>query len=204
MKKMSFWVFLACTILMLSSCSNSDILTPTKPIETTKETVATETTAPKVHNEYELVDCYIDSLASVLGYEFTDIVPLDIHGEDYKTEFRTFSFKKAVGKKASIPGGVIEVVNYGSVGNKSIRIYAEIDSFDIASQLYESAVRLLDTSITDEEIKNQYNDSDLDVNIFLGTAGNITGYINKSYHDGGQTTYNLMIDCVSPTYQKMI
>lgn len=209
MNRKSFFAMLI-GIILLTGCSSTPTKIQPSMYETesqSPETLSAETTEPIAIiesttsasvNEYDLVDKFIGSLSESIGSEFSDITSLDIQGEDYRTEYRTFGFENAIGKRASIPGGSIEVVNYGSSKNESLRIYANLDSFELVSQLYENIVHLLDHSITDEDIKSQYNDSDLDINIFLGDAGNITGYINKDYQDGGLVGYDLMIDCKSP------
>lgn len=38
---------------------------------------------------------------------------MDIQIDDYRTEFRLNIFKNALGKKGTITGGNIEIVNYG-------------------------------------------------------------------------------------------
>lgn len=110
----------------------------------------------------------------------TDVTDMDIHGADYRTEFRLGAFKNAVGKKGVINGLPICIVNYGNFSNNSIRIYATASTDDSALDIYTTTIHILDSSITNEEMMEEFTAA----SIYLD--GCISGYVN------GQ---DIMLDC---------
>lgn len=167
----------------------------TTPIEEpiSEEELATE----EPITEFDVVDTFINKYNIVAVNQISDITEMDIQGDDYRTEFRLNAFKTALGKKGTITGGRINIVNYGTWSNDTIRIYATTDTLDNAIDIYTTIIHILDNSITDEEIADSYSslDSVSSTNIYLGSASYISGYINCKYANGGISGYEIMIDC---------
>lgn len=186
--------------LLITGCSTENPLPATeipetiKIIETTEATTESPTEPP---NEYAVLDQFIELYNSIANYQISEIVDLDMQGDDYRTEYRLNAFKNAVGKKAVIPGGSIELLNYGVWSNDSIRIYAVSDALDAAIELCTNAIHILDASISDEEILKQFDSLEYvnSANIYLGDAGYISGYVNVFHSNGSIGGYEIMLDC---------
>lgn len=212
MRNRKLWVCVLVLVIVfgLISCGNeTNTLDNTEPTTNNAEvttddtqTECTETTnppetVPVVVNEYAVVDKFIDLYNTASTLPITDLVQMDIHGEDYITEFRLSSFKNAVGEKGTVNGGTVNVVNYGSWSNDKIRVYAVMDNADSAFELCTVLIHVMDSTISDDDIADQYErfSHTGSTNIYLGTAGYISGYINTSYANGGIDGYEIMIDC---------
>lgn len=153
-----------------------------------------------IENTFIKIDKFIDLYSSSVT-QITDISEMDIQGADYRTEFRLNAFKNAVGKKCTVGNSYIEIVNYGTWSNDSIRFYVYSDSIDSITELFTSIIHILDNAISDDEIQeicDSLNDSDQ--NILLGKGNYITGYINSIYKDGSIFEYEMMIDCSKINY----
>lgn len=159
----------------------------TAPEETTTVPEQT-TTAPIEVNEYAVVEKFVELYNASSEIPISDLVAMDIQGEDYRTEFRLNAFKNAVGQKGTFNGGSIQIVNYGAWSNDEIRIYANADSYDAALEIVYSVIHILDNTITDDEIAENLDRSS---GIVLGAGGYISGYLNESYTG----TYEIMLDC---------
>lgn len=144
----------------------------------------------------EFINLYSSSFAQI-----TDISEMDIHGDDYRTEFRLNAFKNAVGKKCSVGSSYVEIVSYSTITKDSIRFYVYSDSIDSITELFTSIIHILDSTISDDEI-NEICDSlkDNDQNILLGKGNYMTGYIISNYNDGVIGGYEMMIDCSKINY----
>jgi len=184
------------TFTLLTGCG-----TDTSPINTTLITSTTESfpldnnktsevssESNTILDEYAVIDAFINNYNTIADNQISDISKMDIQGEDYRTEFRLYAFKTAIGKKGVISNGCINIVNYGTNSKVSIRIYATADNQEDILDVYTTVIHTLDSSITDKEILNSY--SSLEhvsyINIFLGESDYITGYINDC---------EIMIDC---------
>ncbi len=166
----------------------------------TSDTINDNTTEENIEepvDEFAIIDTFIDKYNDVAVNTISDIVEMDIQGDDYRTEFRLNAFKSALGKKGSITGGRINIVNYGTWENDTIRFYVTTDNLDNAIDIYTTIIHILDSSITDEEIADSYSSLEhvSSANIYLGSAGYISGYINCTYANGGIGGYEIMIDC---------
>ena len=170
----------------------ADTTTPTEETINQDETVTEEPV-----NEFSVIDTFIAKYNAFAVNQISDITEMDIQGDDYRTEYRLNAFKTAIGKKGTITGGNIEIVNYGSWSNDTIRYYITTDTLDNAIDIYTTIIHILDSSITDEEIADSYSslDSVSSANIYLGSSGYISGYINTNYANGGVSGYEIMIDC---------
>ncbi len=187
------------TIEDTSSSTNNkvpDTTTDTTGNVTTEDTNTTAGTEEPI-NEFAVVDTFIEKYNAVAVNQISDITEMDIQGDDYRTEFRLNAFKTAIGKKGVITGGNIDIVNYGTWSNDTIRVYVTTDTLDNAIDIYTTLIHILDGSITDEDIADSYSslDSVSSANIYLGSSGYISGYINTNYANGGVSGYEIMIDC---------
>ena len=81
----------------------------------------------------------------------------------------------------------IEIVMYG-YSNDKIRFYMTTDSMDDAIQICTNIIHLLDDSISDDEIAEEFDSLDTTkyTSLYLGDTGYIGGYIDNC---------TFMIDC---------
>lgn len=162
---------------------------PSLPPETSN-IVASDT----VQDPYAIVDAFIGAYNNCSDEPISEVSPMDIHGVDYKVEFRLNAFSEAVGKKGKTSSGTIEIVNYGSLRNDELRVYAFVDSFDAAIALYTSAANADGISIPDAEITRLYSQFDATGTATIGFSNTITGYIHTSHDNGSVIGYDLMLD----------
>lgn len=187
MKKVISCILILLSILVFSSCSST-------ATETSEEPSTTPSPAPSEEpNEYEGIDNFITRYNETASYPITEPSEMDIHGVDYRTEFRLNAFKNAVGKMASNDFMSIEIVNYGVYSNNSLRVYLYTDTFDDAKTVCTDIIHVMDSEVTDEDIENAFS-TNSSSNIALGNSNNITGYINAIYADGKISSYEAMID----------
>lgn len=193
-KKWWFWAVIVVVVMGIAGIAGNGA--PEQGTTQPTETTATEetTTAPTEANEYAVVEKFVELYNASSEIPISNLVAMDIQGEDYRTEFRLSAFKNAVGQKGSISAGTLQVVNYGVWDNDSIRIYARLDTHDAAVELVYNLIHVLDGSVTDEEISD---DLGTEHSILLGDKDQISGYINEDYADGGIVGYDVMIDCSS-------
>lgn len=181
------------TIITFSfvSCGNEDTT------ETTAISESKNIKSKKASNKFGIVNKFIALYNnSSNNISIDNISKMDIHGKDYRTEFRLGAFDNAVGKKGTINDESIYIINYGNSSNDSIRIYAVAKSVDDAIDIYTTTIHILDGSITEQEIKSKYDTSNFDsININFDENTNINGYIERTYSDGKISGYDIMIDC---------
>lgn len=196
MKRILPLIFALTLILALSGCGSSPAKDHTDSTTFLPQTTAASTGTEPV-NEYAVIDSFILQYDAVASSPLADVVLMDIQGEDYQTEFRLQAFKNAVGKKGSFADGELQIVNYGVWSNDSLRFYAFFSTYESATQFVYDIVSILDSSISEEEIADQFSGFEHTgtSNIYLGKAGYISGYIHTSYADGGIEGYSVFIDC---------
>lgn len=205
-KKWWFWAIIIVAVLgICGNSGNTEQPQGTTPSTETDSQLATSsipeqtTTAPIEINEYAVVELFIELYNKTAETSIADLENMDIHGDDYKTEYRLNAFKNAVGQKGNIGSNNIEVVNYGVWDNDNIRIYARVDTHDAAIEMVYSIIHILDSSVTDDQIAE---DVSTEHSILLGDDNQITGYIGPDYADGGIVGYDLMIDCSNVDFAK--
>ncbi len=207
-KKLSICI-LSMFCLFVFGCSSVNNISSEPPIEqnnssdvnaSLESSIEIADQSENTEDPYIKIDEFIDLYSSSLA-QITDISEMDIHGDDYRTEFRLNAFKNAVGKKCTVDSSYIEIVNYGTWSNDSIRFYVYSDSIDSITELFTSIIHILDNTISDDEI-NEICDSlnDNDQNFLLGKGNYITGYIISNYKDGVIGGYDMMIDCSKINY----
>ncbi len=204
------WVWVVGIVLIICAIVPSRHPSPTYKESTEQEAIAPgeneEATASLEENEYTAIDRFIEKYNALADSPISGLEQMDIQGEDYRVEYRLNAFENAVGKKGTVDGGSIEVVNYGvqngAQSNFIIRVYATINSYENAINFYKTVVGIFDDSIPEEEISKQYSalSETGSANIYLGTAGHISGYINETYANGGTAGYEIMIDCSDLNY----
>ena len=164
-----FWVL----IFALGSCSNSSY-SSSKDTSTTKveETANTDdksndivveqvtedtTTDSDEVSDYDVIDTFIEKYNAIADKQLTNPVEIDIPPpEHYRTEFRLNAYKGAVAKQCTIDNTTVDIVNYGSNGgfwnNDNIRMYLTTDDAEFAVEFFNSAVKVLDPTVTDDDI----------------------------------------------------
>ena len=189
-KKWWFWAIVIVSVIGIAgNAGNTEQPQGTTPPAEEAATAPEQTTTTPVKvNEYAVVEKFVELYNASSEIPISDLVAMDIRGEDYRTEFRLNAFKNAVGQKGTFNGGSIQIVNYGVWSNDEIRIYSHADSHDVALEIVYSIIHILDSTITDDEIAENLDRSS---GIVLGTGGYISGYLNESYTG----IFDIMIDC---------
>ena len=159
-KKWWFWVIVIVAVIGIAgNADNTEQPQDTTP--STDTTVPEETTTapeqttntPIEVNEYAIVEKFVELFNASSEILVSDLVAMDVHGDDYRTEFRLNAFENAVGKKGTIGSDNIDVINYGVWDNDCLRIYARVESHDTAAYLVINFIRILDVSLSDAEIE---------------------------------------------------
>lgn len=181
------WVIIVTVILVvLSAIAGDDGDNENSSPSTETQTVAeTKISTQEEVDEFAVIDTFIEKYNSTFDNQITDISEMDIQGEDYRTEFRLNAFENALGKKGVLSNGTIDIVNYGTWKNDSIRIYASTDSNDSAIDLCTEIIHTLDNTITDKEIQECYDLYKM-THILFDSANYISGYVHGN---------EIMIDC---------
>ena len=190
-KKITTAMLIAAMAMSVMACNGKSVETqaPTSEFLPTTETTAT-TDVPDTEEsaqENSAVDRFIEFYNASYDNKITDISDLDVQGDDYRTEYRLGAFKNAVGKKGMLDQNEIEIVMYG-YSNDKIRFYMTTDSMDDAIQICTNIIHLLDDSISDDEIAEEFDSLDTTkyTSLYLGDTGYIGGYIDNC---------TFMIDC---------
>lgn len=188
MKKVVLLVIVFVSLFSLAACDTS----PTPAAQPTPQV----TQAPQI-SEYDIIDSFISSYNVSASFPLNELSPMDIQGDDYRTEFRLNAFKSAVGMKVVTESATVEIVNYGVRKNDYLRFYARFDNYDSALQFVFDVVHILDRSISDDDISGEFSGFEHTgtANIYLGTAGYISGYLDTKYANGGVSGYEVFIDC---------
>lgn len=190
-KKITTAMLIAAMTMSIMACNGKSVETqaPTTEILPTTETIMTTNTPDTEEDiqENNAVDRFIEIYNDSYDDKITDISDLDIQGDDYRTEYRLGAFKKAVGKKGILDQNEIEIITYG-YSNSAIRFYMTTDSMDDATKICRNIIHLLDNSISDDEITEEFDSLDTTkyASLYLGDTGYIGGYIDNC---------TFMIDC---------
>lgn len=190
-RRITATMLIAATTMSVMACNGKSAETqaPTSETLITTETTATTDTLDTEESTQEgsAVDRFIEIYNDSYDDKITDISDLDIQGDDYRTEYRLGAFKKAVGKKGILDQNEIEIITYG-YSNSAIRFYMTTDSMDDATKICRNIIHLLDNSISDDEITEEFDSLDTTkyASLYLGDTGYIGGYIDN---------FTFMIDC---------
>ena len=189
-------------IFSLTACSSKEQEIPQNETNVTTNdeieqdvTLSEGTSTHEDVDEFTVIDTFIEKYNAITDDQITDVSEMDIQGDDYRTEFRLNAFKNALGKKGTITVGNIEIVNYGEGANDTVRFYVNTDSLDTAIDIYTQIIHTLDSTITDDEIKDSYSSLEYTdmANIYLGSTGYISGYINGN---------EIMVNCEEINYME--
>ena len=196
--------FISCNdTLSDSEISNTDIDSEQENIITSEpENITSEPTpeAEESINPYEPIDKFIELYNSSADNQIKVISELDIHGKDSRLEYRTKAFDNAVGYEVSIKDISLDIVTYGNFKNDNIRIYTYAPTLESAIEIFTSAIHILDSTITDEELQREYDFLDsYDARI---VSSDINAYINRDFGGGGVQRYEIMINCDSFSYME--
>lgn len=137
--------------------------------ETNENKEKIETKSKKV-NKYKIIDEFISNYEKKYNTSIADVQKMNIQGEDYRVEFRLNAFKNAIGKKGTLNGYKIEIVNYGVWSRDLLRIYLTADTNDNAQIMLKQLLKVVDKNISDDNI-----------NELTGTSSN--SLINSSIND---------------------
>lgn len=174
-----------------SENANSDKTNNQTTEDFKNEITSNEKDVLETTDEFSFINSFVEQYNSSTTNPITDITDMDIQGEDYRTEYRLGAFDKAVGKKGKINGETIDIVNYGTWENDSIRIYITAPTLDLAKEIFIATIQVWDKTLTENEIMEEFDAA----SIYLGETGYITGYVNEDYSNGGIAGYEIMLDC---------
>lgn len=144
------------------------------------------------------VDTFYSLYNASAKYGVSELEEMDIHGGDYRHEFRLSAFSSADGKKGTVDGGIFEAVNYGNMGETQFRIYATVDSKETAVQIVYDVMHILDSSIPDTEIQSEV-EKDY-VRFVFGSQ--IQGYIQHTASNKYSSGYDVFVDCSNIDFSK--
>lgn len=145
---------------------------------------------------YEAVERFLELYEKSATHPLLGLQEMDLHGSDYRTEFRLGAFKNAVGLKGTVLDLPIEVVGYGNQ-NASIRVYASANSREDANQIVADIVMCMDQTISKESIAARTEKETDYCQFVLGCSNQIHGYISKDYSAG---IYNIFVNCEKTSF----
>ncbi len=186
-----FWIL----IFIIGGCNNNSEKTSTSngPVVEDNTSIAVENNAEnkEAESEYAIIDAFINQYNAIAEKKITDPVEIDIQDkEHYRTEFRLPAYKNAVAKQCSIEGAKIDIVNYGGLSNSDIRMYLVTDDPELAVAVFDSAAKVLDSSVTDGDFE------EANENIRGNKNGNYLNKISYYYMQG-----DLFIDSKAEFYK---
>lgn len=135
------------------------------------------------------LDLFIERFNNISAMPIENIEELDIRESDYRVEYRLQSFDNAVGKKGRVGTATIEIVNFGALKNENIRVYVVTDSKESAFEISRCLIHILEPSITDDEITEEFGDLEYGCRFVKPN-----GYIDAFYANGGIAGYNVMFE----------
>lgn len=138
-----------------------------------------------------VVDAFYSLYNASAQYKVSELEEMDIHGDDYRHEFRLSAFSSADGKKGVVDGGVFEAVNYGNMGKTEFRIYATVESKETAIQIVYDVIYIFDSSISDTKIKSEVEKDD--IRFVFGSQ--IQGYVLRTATTDPISGYKVFVDC---------
>lgn len=149
-------------------------------------------------NTSSVVDTFYSLYNASAQHEVSELEEMDIHGDDYRHEFRLSAFSSADGKKGVVDGGVFEAVNYGNMGKTQFRIYATVESKETAVQIVYDVIHILDSSISDLKIESEVEKDD--IRFVFGSQ--IQGYILRTATTCPISGYEVFVDCSNVNFAK--
>ena len=71
------------------------------------------------------------------------------------------AFENAPSKCGSLGNGTIEIINYDKEnifgGNGSLRLYINVDDYELVKEVLETSIKVLNMEIADEDIQDLYS-----------------------------------------------
>ncbi len=124
-----------------------------------EEEQAVEASGDTIINDF--IAAY-NNVAEVQITNTSSFEPQDKESGHYRTEFRLGAWNGSVGTTAAIGNSAIDIVCYGSHGgiyeNKNLRIYVTSPSVDEIFEIFKIATKVLDDTVTGEEIQEVIDD----------------------------------------------
>lgn len=114
--------------------------------------------------EKSMIDSFIteyNKSESVPISDCIDFVASDKNSGYYRTEFRLLAFKNAKSQHGKIGDSDIDMIDYssnlGTIKFENFRVYISSKDSIEAKRIATTAIKILDSSITDEDIENTFN-----------------------------------------------
>jgi hypothetical protein len=201
MKKSILIIMLVFSLILLTGCVSASNDTTNQQDETIQtENADVETTQPE---EVEVVDRYADLKVFISTYNGIAAIPItapveiDIQSDEYyQTEFRLMAFDDAPAYEATIGNNTIIIINKNYDGFKpGVRIYADIDTIEATTDLFESFCKSTDSDITKEDFDEFYEFYSLDSGNCNVVIESVSGFVTGT----SSTGFEVMLDA-TPDY----
>ena len=142
-------------LLLLTSCSNNNI---------TENNISASNSVSVETNEYSFLNSFINKFNTNNQITITNLqeyIASDKSNPYYKTEFRLSAFKDAKSIHATIGNSEVDMIDYSSklynTYYTNFRIYLKSDNITEIKEVGSIMIKLLDSTITDQEIEKAYN-----------------------------------------------
>lgn len=135
----------------------------------------------QVEKEIKVNETFIEKFNSISSSKIENIVTYNAQDKEsgyYRTEFRLNTFENNTSIHGTIGNSTVDLINYGSLNEKDkFRFYASIENEEQMKEIFKSAINVIDSSISDDEINEEINDAiESKYNKFV-LKSNIDGYI---------------------------
>lgn len=158
-KPIVIYCILTILVIFLTGCS-----TNIPPNETNSSTEVSVTSSIDEMNEISFLDSFIakyNDRETIPISDCIDFIASDKNSGYYRTAFRLLAFDNAKSKHGKIGTSNIDMIDYssnlGATDFEQFRVYIYSDDTDNNKKIATTTIKILDSSISDENIKNAYN-----------------------------------------------
>ncbi len=126
------------------------------------------------------IGAFVENYNKIAKTSIEEIAEIDIQSDEYyRTEFRLNAFKGAPAVKGDLNGNSIEIINsnYDGIFGSDLRIYAFVDNFELATDIFESFCKACDPEITQQDFDDFYKYHKLDSGDCRIVLKQISGYV---------------------------
>lgn len=130
--------------------------------------------------KFSNIGAFVENYNKIAKTSIEEIAEIDIQSDEYyRTEFRLNAFKGAPAVKGDLNGNPIEIINsnYDGIFGSDLRIYAFVDNFELATDIFESFCKTCDPEITQQDFDEFYKYHKLDSGDCRIVLKQISGYV---------------------------
>lgn len=135
----------------------------------------------KVEKEINVNETFIEKFNSISSSKIENLVTYNAQDKEsgyYRTEFRLNAFENNTSIHGTIGNSTVDLINYGSLNEKDkFRFYASIENEEQMKEIFKSAINVIDSSISNDEINEEINDAIKSKDNRFVLKSNIDGYI---------------------------